>query len=275
MITKNKIIDIWKNEGWSNVTKYHNTLASGVYKESPKFDLLHPDKVSPKAFWKASDVWFSTDTVCNTKNDNSQISDVAEANASNHMIPLFSGLLGFTELAIYNACRKFSQAKIAEIGCGYGSFYENFVKKFDRSYVPLEYIGFDVVKRFDQCVEVEGKDGTFTKKQVAQYKHKFNIFYSCNVFQHLSPKKIKKYLKQMFEMLPLGGNVVLSYVKDAKTSYHYGQVVEIIPLKDFYKICEDVGFTIDSKIEQSIKGNNTFNIVGVLLTKIINNAKTT
>jgi len=268
MITKNKIIDIWKKEGWTDVANYHNSLANAITKDLPEIDLLHPDKVSPKAFWKASEVWFSTDPVCNTQLSNSQILDITKANANNHLITLFSGLLGFTEWAVYNAYRKFGQAKIAEIGCGYGSFYENYVTKFNKFYVPLEYTGFDVIKRFDKAVEVEGKDGTFTKKQVEKYKDNFNIFYSCNVFQHLSPKKIKKYLKQMFQMLPPGGNAVLSYVKDSKISYHYGQVVDIIPLEDFYKLCEDVGFTIESKIEQSIKENKTFNIVGVFLTKL-------
>lgn len=264
MITKNKIIDIWKTQGWTDAAKYHNDLTNKIY---PKLDILHPDKVSPKAFWKASEKLFNNDTVCNTQFDNSHLLNKTKANAINHLIPLFSGMIGFMEWAVCNVHQKFGSANIAEIGCGYGSFYENFIKN-RKDVMYVDYTGFDIVKRFEQAVEVKGKDGTFTKKQIEQYKDKFNIFYSCNVFQHLSPKKIEKYLKQMFEMLPVGGYAVLSYVKDAKTSYHYGQVVEIIPLENFYKLCEVTGFTIECKTEQSVSGNKSFNLVSVFLTKL-------
>lgn len=261
MITKNKIINVWKNQGWNNVSDYHNSLNSYNF---DTIELLNPDKVSPKAFWKASDIWFNTDTVCNSQFNKFSKSSISSANYTNNKLALHSGLLGLVSWGIENCDRKFGKTIIGEIGCGYGSFYEHFARD---KYV--NYIGFDVVKRFDKCVEVKGKDGTFTNKQIEEYKSKINLFYSCNVFQHLSPKKIKKYLSQMYKVLPCGGSAVIAYINKecGGASYHYGQSVELMPTKDFYKLCEDTGFTIETKIEQSIKDNRSFNLACVFLTK--------
>jgi hypothetical protein len=269
MLTKNKIKTLWKNAGWNSETDYHIYLK--VIGHGEKIDLLNPDRVSPKAFWKATDEWFGTDTVCNTKLTTQKSLTIENCNEQNHKIALYSGLLGVMELAIENMKRKFNgEVSIGEIGCGHGSFYRNFFLRRDDIRC---YFGFDVVKRFSNCLVVEGKDGTFTKKQVEFFKNRINIFYSSNVFQHLSPKKIKKYLRQMYEILPFGGSCVLMYVKPPKTkhSYHYGQAVEIMETQEFYEACRDVGFEIEMKVEQSIVNNKTFNVLGVFLTKIINN----
>ena len=261
MLTKNKIINIWKNQGWNNISDYHKALNSYKF---DKIDLLDPDKISSKAFWKASDVWFNTDTVCNSQLNNFFQTSISQANYTNNKIALHSGLLGLVNWGIENCDLKFKNTFIGEIGCGYGSFYEHFAKE-----KSVYYVGFDVVKRFDKCVEVKGKDGTFTNKQIEEYQNKINLFYSCNVFQHLSPKKIEKYLRQMHEILPLGGHAVLAYVNNEQEScsYHYGQSVNLIPTKDFYKLCDDAGFTIETKIEQNIRNNKSFNLACVFLTK--------
>jgi hypothetical protein len=266
MLTKKKIKSLWKDIGWVNETDYHYYLSTT--EQINEIDLLAPDKVSPKAFWKATDEWFGTDTVCNTQLTNQKSLTIEDCNRENHKIALHSGLLGFMELAIDNIKRKFcGDVSIGEIGCGYGSFYKNFILKRDDIRC---YFGFDVVKRIENCIEVEGKDGTFTKKQIEFFKNRINIFYSCNVFQHLSPKKIKKYLKQMYEILPLGGNCVIMYVAPSewKYSYHYGQVVEIMENKQFYEVCQSTGFEIEMRVEQSFIDNKTFNIIGVFLSKL-------
>jgi hypothetical protein len=266
ILTKNKIKTLWKNIGWSSETDYHIHLNTA--KQINEIGLLNPDRVSPKAFWKATDEWFGTDTICNTKLTTQKSLTIENCNKENHKIALYSGLLGFMELAIENMKRKFcGEVSIGEIGCGYGSFYKNFI--LGRDDIRC-YFGFDVVKRIPNCIEVEGKDGTFTKKQIAFLKNRINVFYSCNVFQHLSPKKIKKYLRQMYEILPLGGNCVLMYIKtpQIKHSYHYGQAVEIMETEQFFEVCQNTGFEIEMKVEQSLVNNKTFDVLGVFLTKI-------
>jgi hypothetical protein len=268
MLTKNKIKDTWKAFGWENEICYHSYLNQNKHIGFKTLDVLNPDKISPRAFWKATDEHFGTDTVCNVSQEKEKRSLVIQqCNTKNHKIPLYMGTLGFMELAIRTVSSIYNgKVSIAEIGCGYGSFYENFVCK--RNDITL-YRGFDVVKRFDQAYLVKGKDGTFTKKQIEELKCTVNIFYSCNVFQHLTPKKIKKYLKQIHEILPCGGRCVLTYIKKPRcgVTYHYGQAVEIMNLEEFYNSCIDAGFTIESKVEQSFKDNVTFDSVGVLLTK--------
>jgi len=261
MLTKNKIIDVWKNQGWNNVSDYYNDL--NLHKQYT-VDLLDPDKISPKAFWKATDKWFNTDTVCNGYINKTNSSSISQANYTNNKIAQYSGMLGLVSWGINNCDCRFGKTIIGEIGCGYGSFYEHFAR--DKH---VDYLGFDVVKRFDKCVEVKGKDGTFTNKQIEEYNAKINLFYSCNVFQHLSPKKIKKYMSQMHRILPYSGHAVLAYINSEYegTSYHYGQTVPLMPIKDFYKLCEDTGFTIETKIEQNIWMNKTFNLACVFLTK--------
>ena len=72
----------------------------------------------------------------------------------------------------------------------------------------------------------------------------FNIFYSANTFQHLSPKQIRKYLNQIYEMLPVGGYFSLMYVHDAQNTYHYGQCIKIIEENEFFDLIKSIGYDI-------------------------------
>ena len=72
----------------------------------------------------------------------------------------------------------------------------------------------------------------------------FNQFYSCNVFQHLSDLQIKKYFKQVNEMLPIGGYFVMSYVYDVPYTFHYGQRISILPPDDVFRMVKEMGFEI-------------------------------
>ena len=73
--------------------------------------------------------------------------------------------------------------RLLEIGCGYGNLY-NFLKN------DCDYSGIDVVKRFDACTLT---DGNGIPKSILNKK--FDVVYSCNVFQHLSLKQKRRYLK--------------------------------------------------------------------------------
>lgn len=243
-MTEDDIISLWKKVGWTSSKEYHNYLVLGEdHSESVIGSLLNPDKINVKTFWKATDKWFLTDTVANSNDNLGTVYSQEEANYRNHLIPLFLGLYGGVEFAIFNSKRKFGAASIAEIGCGYGSFYEHYIK--DHKDVHL-YAGFDIIKRTQNVIEIEEEDGTFSEAQIKTYKDNFNIFYSCNVFQHLTETQITKYLNQVYEMLPQGGFFVFSYVQPPAKgyTYHYGQKIEIIKTEHLEQIILEMGYKI-------------------------------
>lgn len=268
-MTEEDIINLWKKVGWTSSKEYHDYLMSG--KDAPDDtigSLLNPDKINVKTFWKATDTWFLTDTVANS-NKNLGISfSQKEANYHNHLIPLFLGLYGGVEFAIFNARYKFGISNIAEIGCGYGSFYEHYIK----SHKEVDaYTGFDIVPRNASVVEIEGKDGTFSEGQIACYKEEFNIFYSCNVFQHLTENQITKYLKQVHQMLPLGGFFVFSYTRRPEQgyTYHYGQKIEIMDADYLQQKIVQMGYKVWFNYEQN-KDSDPHGLIpiGIVIEKI-------
>lgn len=228
------IIAIWKSHGWNNAQDYLNQCPF----DTPRIEQFDPDTIPAKTFWQAADKIFSTNPVANLP---SKVLDISQSNSTNHNIAFWSGMIGQTELARVNAEHRFGFANFAEIGCGYGSFLRHYIEKCQTN---VQYTGFDVVLRLDGTQEIEGKDGTFSKDQIEKHKEEFNIFYSANVFQHLSPNQIKKYLSQMYQMLPYGGYANIMYVHDTDSTYHYGQVVKIISESAFMKLVKAVGFSV-------------------------------
>jgi hypothetical protein len=250
-MNKEQIIKLWKSVGWNNTQDYHNDLIIDAQMPTKIIgDSLHPSIVNPKQFWKAADDHFFTDPICNHNNNPSNILDIEKANYNNHLIPLFLGLYGGMEFAILNVKKNLYTVKIAEIGCGYGSFEKHFINS--RNDIDM-YFGFDIIKRTEETIELQGEDGTFSTPQVALYEESFNIFYSCNVFQHLSEEQITKYLKQVYTMLPFDGYFVFTYVRrpDKGYTYHYGQKIEIIDIFRFKKILFDTGYEICYTYEQT------------------------
>ena len=266
---KHEIIDLWKSVGWNNTQDYHSDLIIDAQMPSKIIgDSLHPSKVNPKEFWKAADEVFLTDPVANHNSNPSNTLDIERANYNNHLIPLFLGLYGGMEFAILNVKTKLQTIGIAEIGCGYGSFEQHFIN--NRNDIDM-YYGFDIIPRSKETIELEGEDGTFSDHQVDLYREgtPFNIFYSCNVFQHLSEEQIVKYLKQVHEMLPFGGYFVFTYVRrpDKGYTYHYGQKIDIVDRFRFNKMLYNTGFDILYTYEQWPKANNLVPI-GFVLEKI-------
>lgn len=243
-MTEEDIIKLWKTVGWNSSKEYHNYLLSGN-EDSEKVigSLLNPENIDIKTFWKATDKWFSTDTVANSDDNLGTVYSQKEANYRNHLIPMFLGLYGGVEFAIFNSVRKFGTVCIAEIGCGYGSFYEHYVKDHKDVYL---YAGFDLIARTQNVIEIEGEDGTFSEAQIETYKNNFSIFYSCNVFQHLAENQIVKYLNQVHEMLPPGGFFVFSYVVPPEKgyTYHYGQKIQIMNSEYLEQIIIELGYKI-------------------------------
>jgi len=243
-MNKINIINFWKELGWNNIKDYSDFLKSHTYLEIEEKlgDKLHPDNINVKEFWRAAEDVFATDPVCNSIGES--LKSIEESNKLNNLIPLFLGLLGGLEVAIFNI-KRYHTVHIAEIGAGYGSFEDGVINNRNDIY---SYTGFDIIPRREDQVELMGENGSFSDEQLIEYKDKFNIFYSCNVFQHLSEKQIRKYLKDIFNMLPHYGFFVLSYVNDedgiVKSTKHYGQIINILSKEKFKDIIRSVGFKI-------------------------------
>lgn len=234
-----EIIDLWKSVGWNNLSDYHDYLKSNDYRII--LDSLDPDHINPKEFWKAADEHFYTDPVCNHSNLTESKLSIREANKLNYKIPLYTGMIGQTQKCISELKHKMGYVSLAEIGCGYGSFFENFVKS--EKYEQLDYRGFDIIPRIFSSIEIEGHDGCFSDQQVDKYKDKFNLFFSSNTFQHLSKKQVEKYSEQVYNMLPYEGYFNLMYV-DAEHSYHYGQKIDLFDLNNFREMVKEIGYSI-------------------------------
>lgn len=242
-MTKDQIIDLWISVGWNNINNYHNHLKSG----HDKIILSHldPDKINPKVFWQASDEHFGTDPVCNqTAYDFSHSLDIKEANHFNNLVTIHTGMAGQTMFLASLLNAKFGRVDIAEIGCGYGAGKSLYLEIENKYYGNTTYTGFDIIKRMNSSLEPEGEDGTFSNEQISKYAEEFNLFFSSNTFQHLSRKQIESYLRGIYNMLPYGGYFNMMYVDDCKETYHYGQVIELVPIPELITLIKVIGFDI-------------------------------
>ena len=236
---KEEIIELWKSVGWNTLNDYHSSLKAT--EDRMILDQLHPDEINPKTFWLASDEHFGTDPVCNHSNLTESRLSIREANKLNYKIPLFMGMIGQTQGCIAELKHKMGYVSLAEIGCGYGSFFDNFVN--NEKYEDINYRGFDIIPRIVSALELEGNDGCFSEQQEEKYHEKFNIFFSSNTFQHLSKKQVEKYLTQVYSMLPYQGIFNVMYV-DAQSSYHYGQKIELFDLDSFESLVKRIGYSV-------------------------------
>ena len=236
---KEEIINLWKSVGWNTLNDYHSSLKAT--EDRMILDQLHPDEINPKTFWLASDEHFGTDPVCNHSNLTESRLSIREANKLNYKIPLFMGMIGQTQGCIAELKHKMGYVSLAEIGCGYGSFFDNFIN--NQKYEDIDYRGFDIIPRIVSALELEGNDGCFSEQQEEKYHEKFNIFFSSNTFQHLSKKQVEKYLVQVYGMLPYEGRFNVMYV-DAESSYHYGQKIELFDLDSFESLVKRIGYSV-------------------------------
>ena len=254
-MTKEQIIELWKSVGWNTLDDYHNYLNS--VEDKLILEELHPDKTSPKIFWEASDYHFGTDPVCNHNKNYTRILDVREANYQNHQLALYTGMAGQTiglATILYNT---FGKIDIAEIGCGYNCIDSLYNEIENRYYTKTSYTGFDIIKRENTNLEIEGEDGTFSDEQVKKYTEVFNLFYSSNTFQHLSKKQIESYLKQVYTMLPYGGYFNMMYVDDVQRTYHYGQVIEMLPMRELISKVKEIGFDVEGSSKMKLPNSLT------------------
>lgn len=248
---RSEIINLWKSIGWNSIKEYHNSC---IY-EPPIIEDLDPDKVSPVEFWYAAQNHFLTDPISNSRNSSSTF-NVSQSNTLNHNLAVHLGMIGQLEMAIADTKYKFGKTSIAEIGCGYGSLYKSYIKSKN-----IDYIGFDLIKRFKLAIPVKGKNGTLSPYQIKKYKDRFNIFYSANVFQHLSPTQIKTYLMQIYDILPYGGYANIMYIHGTEFTYHYGQKINIINENSFIDLVKFFGYNVISLTKSYVGDIKPFSLL--------------
>lgn len=223
---------IWSGRGITDVRAYQS-MGSELSKDDDfcsKFE-----KINYKNFWKASHEFFGTDPIANNtvklKTD-LDIRKIEDANKHNWSIAHYSGVTGLMDLFFENAKSRNMHVNLAEIGSGYGSIFE-FLKTKDSNL--YDYTGFDLISRFDDVVEVEGEDGTLSDAQIEQFKNKFNLIYSFNVFQHLEKYQIEKYINQAYSLLDTKNfsSMILGVCIGGK-SFHYGQRIDLPSIDEFY-----------------------------------------
>ena len=250
-MNKLEIIKLWADHGIVDIESYHKVKGE-TYESFHAFadlfkDKLDADTIDPKEFWKAADEVFGYDPVCNsTKHGESNElilkTNILEINRKNHNIALHGGLIGCLERAEYNCVLTDLKPTIIEIGAGYGSLKQEWIDKQPPNHI--EYTAFDIIPRFDSCIEIEGNDGTFSEEQVEKYKDAANIVYCCNVTQHLSKKQNEKYIDQIKQILIPGGKLIILYCMPP-VFMHYGQTIQMFSETELFKLCAEKKFALD------------------------------
>lgn len=189
-------------------------------------DLLDPDKIDNKAFWKYITTRFSRG-VCGDKRPNT----VEERLRMNARLSASMGVFGF----LYNLLEA-GYTNLVEIGCGDGVLKQWCGNKF-------WYSGFDIVPQTEGINEIE--DGKLPPKEELGETH---IVVSFNTFQHLSFKQRETYVKQIADLLVPTGCFIVSCNEKPVEKYNYsmtyGQVVPLGTLRGMYELLEKYGFAI-------------------------------
>jgi len=249
---KSQIIKAWKDFGINNYDDYHKyTSNKELYDSLTNHfkNVLDPDVISPVNFWEASDIVFGIDPVCNSTKFAGQNAvvkrDIETANKANYSIAYTGGLIAALARAIrhfkmYNIPEE--ELTILEVGAGYGSFYENYIKK---EKWRGKYLPYDIIPRFSGVARPESSNGTFSEEQITSLKDTVDIIFSSNVTQHLSKKQNVEYLKQYKQILKRGGVIISTFV--CSPMMHYGQYIEHYSINEWRKIFMDMNFILDQE----------------------------
>jgi len=249
---KEQIIKAWNDFGINNYNDYHKHITNreDYYRLSNHFkNVLDPDVISPIDFWEASDIVFGIDPVCNSQKfqgkDIIVQHTIETANESNYNIAYTGGLIAALARAILHfkmSDMPEEELTILEVGAGYGSFYENYIKK---EKWRGKYLPYDIIPRFSGVARPESSNGTFSEEQITSLKDTVDIIFSSNVTQHLSKKQNVEYLKQYKQILKRGGVIISTFV--CSPMMHYGQYIEHYSIGEWRKIFMDMNFTLDQE----------------------------
>lgn len=260
-MNKEQIIEEWKKVGWNNLEDYKKDLPNigkrMVDDTDPMrnlVDMLHPDKISAKEFWLASDIHFGTDAVANSNQYKDALSQDM-ANANNYKMFEQCGGKGMMDIAV-NSIRQFNQNRpynIIELACGYGAFREHYITNYSPEF---NYLAFDIVPRFEEVIELDATpQGYIRDEHLDGLAATAGIALCFNAMQHMSKLQCVNYLKQVYNILADNGYFVLSYVQAiGDKSFHYGQLIDLFTVNEFRGLLIAAGFSIVAESYQYISG---------------------
>lgn len=233
--TEQKIdfIDIIENQlGIKTDEDYDNWAREiqkrGVTKED--IDLLSPDRVDNKAFWKYITKKFNSG-ICGTIN-NGRFKDFTQEEVNR----LLYQSMGITSFLSY--LHNFGYTNIAELGTGFGSLAIICEK------LNLPYIGFDVApQKGVNSIEIE--DGVLPSQEEFGDKQP-HVFVCFNVFQHMIRTQIENYIRQIYDILPERGYFISSFILDGpvKYTFTYGQVIPMPTGNQIYRLLDNYNFRV-------------------------------
>ena len=219
------------------------------YLSKEAIEILHPDKINNKLFWKTLHKQYKLLSICGAECKNK-----IEANVKNLQLSKIIGSLD----VLTNVYKSNKTPKILEIGYGLGNIY-NFLN--DVGFSVDNYYGVDIVKR------IKGdrffvNDGINLPKEIPS---NLDVVYSVNVFQHLSYCQRLNYLSKSYDLLRNKGIMIFtvflvteenkdSYFwsfRDLKENYycsHFGQFTEVDHIDTLKSDLNLIGFKICSII---------------------------
>lgn len=202
---------------------------TGISKE--EIEKLSPDNIRSDDFWAWTEKSeFEKDAITfGMKKEHSKY----DCNLRGHLLALETGCLNyfFRMVMIENSFPGRKKINVLEIGPGYGSF-----KNLCDVEPCVEYQGVDVHPRIPGVYKIADGDTLFPEVIKEQ---KFDLIYSSNVFQHLSPRQRESYFEQIDELL-VPGSGIFSFnsqlfgpdiggfaCEEKKYLCHYGQYTEL------------------------------------------------
>lgn len=246
MKTSDEIRRILTEElGFVNLDAYKRWVDSTrptIVPSPARIELLSPDAVDCRAFWKVCEELFGLDPVCNLTVSPSvgrlthEIENRMDANRLNLR---FAKSFGITAFLDENAGERL---KTLEIGPGFGAL-KNYIETNTRH----TYTGIDVYPRLPGLIETT-PDGLIPPEFVEAECGSFSYVVSSNVFQHLSARQRAKYFEDAAALLHGGGLFIFNTLVDtAKTPPHlrdadgnawcdhYGQYTLMPRVADLYE----------------------------------------
>jgi len=212
--------------------------AAGGTATPEEVELLSPDNINCRDFWRVCEDVFGTDPICNAA-DGGVYTNSMEANRVNLGIASSTGLLE----VINN--HRFFRTRMLELGTGLGC-----VKNYVEVMTKFDYTGFDVNPRIPEVLPTT-EDGYLPSAYVNGQKNQLNIAFSSNVLQHVTEKQRKAFFADAYAMLTPGGYLLFNIVCVSKFTTPvryialYGQFTLIPQVSDIYReLEEELGFSV-------------------------------
>lgn len=218
-------------------------------------DKLSPDTIRSDQFWEwTAQSEFEKDAVTNgvTKEQS-----IHACNYSNYNIALITGCLNYFHIFSQLSNQVVKKFNVLEIGPGYG-FFKTMCEEFPN----IDYVGVDVYPRIPGILKIADGDTQLPDEVIAK---KFDLVFSSNVFQHLTPRQRRSYYSQVADVLAPYGifsfNTITKSDKgfksgDRRYMCHYGQYTELQNLSEYIEELSEY-FTILSTA-QRIDNIDTF-----------------